>query len=156
VPRTGRQTLARFCLWILTTAVLISPAPSRAEQEAAADSRPTEETLGVPIYPSAEFLTSYDAGRGQSYYVFATHASFEEMVRYYAVVLDERGDRVFDWPATHVFETGRFREDRMAFPPSVTIKDFTWNGSPGYLAPTPEARQRYATVIQIVPPPRAE
>ena len=26
---------------------------------------PTDATLGLPIYPSAEFLSSYDAGRGQ-------------------------------------------------------------------------------------------
>src|SRR5690606_16213158 len=25
---------------------------------------PTEETLGLPIYPGATFITSYDAGRG--------------------------------------------------------------------------------------------
>lgn len=114
---------------------------------------PTDATLGVPIYPSAEFLTSYDAGQSQRYYVFGTHASFEEMVRYYSVVLDERGDRVFDQPGTHFFETGRFREDRMAFPPSVTVKDYTWNGSSGYLAPSAAGQQRYATVIQIVPAP---
>ncbi|HEY7058856.1 MAG TPA: hypothetical protein VH458_20125, partial [Vicinamibacterales bacterium] len=31
---------------------------------------PTEATLGVAIYPGAEFLASYDAGRGQRYYLF--------------------------------------------------------------------------------------
>ena len=153
MPSTGRRALARLCGWTVVAVVVTSPALSNG-QEAPTDGRPSEATLGVPIYPGADFLTSYDAGRGQSYYVFGTQTSFEEMVRYYAIVLDERGDRVFDWPATHVFETGRFREDEMAFPPSVTIKDFTWNGSPGYLAPTPTAQQRYATVIQIVPAPR--
>ena len=66
---------------------------------------------------------------------------------------DERGDEVFKAPATHVFEIGRFREESMAFPPGVTIKDYTWNGLDGYLDPTPGSTARYATVIQIVPPP---
>ena len=114
---------------------------------------PTETTLGVPIYPTAVYLTNYDAGRGQTYHIFGTDSTFEEMVRYYAVMLDEGGDSVFTAPAVHVFETGRFREDSMAFPPSVTIKDYTWNGSEGYLNPTPGGNERYRTIIQIVTPP---
>lgn len=112
--------------------------------------------MGAPVYPTAVYLTSYDAGRGQSYHIFGTNATFEEMVRYYSVVLDERGDTVFTAPAVHVFETGRFREDSMAFPPSVTIKDYTWNGSDGYLNPTPGGDERYQTVIQIVPAPAGQ
>jgi hypothetical protein len=73
------------------------------------------------------------------------------MVAYYSVVLDERGDRVFDVPATHIFEVGRFREEEMAFPPSVTIKDYTWNGSDGYLNPSGGEPDRFKTVIQVVP-----
>ena len=41
----------------------------------------------------------------------------------------------------------------MAFQPSVTVKDYTWNGSAGYLNPTPGASDRYPTIIQIVPTP---
>ena len=81
-----------------------TPAPTwTAETQQA----PTETMLGLPIYPNATFITSYDAGRGQRYYLFGTNSSFQEMVAYYAVVLDERGDRVFDAPATHMFEVGR-------------------------------------------------
>ena len=36
--------------------------------------------LGVPIYPGAQFIASYDAGRGQRYYLFGTNASFAEIV----------------------------------------------------------------------------
>jgi len=114
---------------------------------------PTEEMLGVPLYPTAQFITSYDAGRGQRYYLFGTNSAFEEMVRYYRVVLDERGNRVFDTPATHIFEVGRFREREMAFPPSVTIKDYTWNGSDGYLNPSGGEPERFRTIIQVVPVP---
>ena len=115
---------------------------------------PTEETLGFPIYPSASFLRSYDAGRGQRYFLFGTQSTFVDMVNYYRLLLDERGDRVFDAPATHIFEIGRFREESMAFPPGVTIKDYTWNGSEGYLHAGGEAgAERYPTIIQIVPAP---
>jgi hypothetical protein len=113
---------------------------------------PTEESLGFPIYPSARFLTSYDAGLGQRYFLFGTNTEFTDMVNYYRLVLDEGGDSVFDEPATHVFEIGRFREETMAFPPGITIKDYAWNGSEGYLNPTGETPgERFRTIIQIVP-----
>jgi len=114
---------------------------------------PTEETLGVPIFPNAVYLTSYDAGQDQTYHLFGTNSPFEEMVRYYTVVLDERGDSVFTAPPVHIFETGRFREESMAFQPSVTIKDYSWNNSEGYLDPKPNGNQRYRTIIQIVTAP---
>jgi hypothetical protein len=114
---------------------------------------PTETMLGLPIYPNATFITSYDAGRGQRFYLFGTNSSFQDMVAYYAVILDERGDLVFDAPATHMFEVGRYREDEMAFPPGVTVKDYAWNGSDGYLNPSGGEPARFRTVIQIVPVP---
>ena len=114
---------------------------------------PTEETLGVPIFPNAVYLTSYDAGQDQTYHLFGTNSPFEEMVRYYTVVLEERGESVFTAPPVHIFETERFREDSMAFQPSVTIKDYSWNDSEGYLDPKPNGDQRYRSVIQIVPAP---
>ena len=124
------------------------PAPTTGTEDA-----PSEATLGLPIYPNAQFISSYDAGRGQRFYLFGTNSSFQEMVSYYSVVLDERGDRVFDVPATHMFEVGRFREDEMAFPPGVTVKDYTWDGSDGYLNPTGGEPTRFRTVIQLVPAP---
>ena len=132
-------------------------APDQAGATEAIDAVPDEATLGVTIYPTAQYLTSYDAGRGQRFYLFGTNSSFQDMVRYYSVVLDERGDRVFDAPATHLFETVRFREERMAYRPGVTIKDYTWNGSEGYLNPTPGAGPgRFKTLIQIVTAPPGE
>jgi len=122
-------------------------------QAAGALEAPTEEMLGLPIYPSAQFITSYDAGRGQRFYLFGTNLNFQEMVSYYTLVLDERGNRVFDAPATHTFEVGRFRENEMAFPPGVTVKDYTWNGSDGYLNLTGEGPDRFKTIIQLVTQP---
>lgn len=140
------------------------PAPPRAAQPAptggpqapaptTADA-PTEAVLGVPLYPNAVFLRAYDAGRGQRYYLFGVATPFADLVTYYRNVLKERGNLVFEVPPTHVFEIGRFREETMAFPPSVTIKDFTFSGSAGYPSPTPGTQpDRFPTVIQIVPPP---
>lgn len=126
-------------------------AQAPATAQAGAVEAPTEETLGFPIYPAAQFITSYDAGRGQRYYLFGSDIGFENLVRYYRNLLRERGNRVFDEPPTHIFEVGRFRDREMAFPPSVTIKDYAWNGSEGYLDPA--GGGRFRTIIQIVPPP---
>ncbi len=115
---------------------------------------PNEATLGVPLYPNAQFLTSYDAGRGQRFYLFGVLLSFTDAVTYYRSTLKSRGDVLFESPPTHQFEIARFREDVMAFPPSVTIKDYTWGGSGGYPNPTPGAEPaRFPTVIQVVPSP---
>jgi hypothetical protein len=108
------------------------------------------------VYPTAQFLASYDAGRGQRYYVFGTTAAFADLVVYYRTQLGERGDLVFKEPATHMFEVGRFREESMAFPPGVTVKDWTSGGTAGYPNPKPGAEpQRFPTIIMIVPPPPA-
>ena len=75
---------------------------------------------------------------------------------YYRTQLDERGDLVFKEPPTHMFEVGRFREETMAFPPGVTVKDWTWGGSQGYPNPKLGAQPaRFPTIIMIVPPPPA-
>ena len=113
---------------------------------------PTEATLGVVIYPGAEFLSSYDAGRGQRYYLFGSNASFVEIVNYYKNVLKQKGELIYEEPAVHEFDIGRFKEETMAFPPSVTVKDYTWGGSAGYLNPKRgQQPARFKTIIQVVP-----
>jgi hypothetical protein len=117
---------------------------------------PTEATLGFPIYPTAQFIASYDAGRSQRYFVFGITTPYAEIVTYYRTVLKERGNEVFKEPPTYMFEVGRFREETMAFPPGVTIKDWTWGGSAGYPNPIPGAQpSRSTTIIMIVPVPPA-
>jgi hypothetical protein len=112
--------------------------------------------LGVPVYPGSQFLISYDAGRGQRYYLFGSTAPFTDVVTYYRNVLKQRGELVFDAPATHQFDIGRFREETMAFPPSVTVKEFRSQISEGYPNPRPGGQPaRFPTVIQIVPAPTA-
>ena len=132
-------------------------APADAQSAKADPNAPTAATLGVAVYPTAQFLASYDAGRGQRYYLFGTTASFAELVGYYKVQTKQDGDLVFKDPPTHMFTGGtlaRYREETMAFPPSVTVKDWTSGGSPGYPNPKIGAQpQRFPSVIMIVPPP---
>ena len=119
-------------------------------------SEPAPGSLGVPLYPAAQFITSYDAGRGQRYYLYGVTASYSDIVQFYKNTLRQRGDEVFEQPPVHQFDIGRFREETMAFPPSVTVKDYTWGGSAGYLVPKPGGTAlRYPTIIQIVPNPPA-
>lgn len=133
-----------------------APAPAQPTAAPGTEVPPTEAQLGFPIYPTAVYLRSYDAGRGQRYYIYGVGSPFAEMVNYYRNVLKEKGNLVFEVPATHVFEIGRFREETMAFPPGVTVKDYTFSGSAGYPNPRPgQQPERFPTLIQIVPPPAA-
>jgi len=159
-PRPGNAQPARTAP--ATPPQPASPVPATQPQPPAAvgsadPNAPTAESLGVAIYPTAQFLASYDAGRGQRYYLFGTTASFDELVGYYKVQTKQGGDLVFKDPPTHMFTGGtlaRFREETMAFPPSVTVKDWTSGGTAGYPNPKIGAQpQRFPTVIMIVPAP---
>lgn len=126
-------------------------APAAATAPAA---EPTAQSLGLPIYPAAQYLATYDAGRGQKYVLFGTTAAFAEIVTYYRTQLMDGGDQVFREPLTHTFDVGRFREETMVFPPGVTVKDWTWGGSKGYPNPRPNGQPaRFPTVIMLVPQP---
>ena len=115
---------------------------------------PSDATLGVTVYPTAQFLGSYDAGRGQRFYLYGTTASFTEMLAYYRTLLKQKGSPIFDAPAVYIFEIGKYDENQMAFPPSVTVKDYSGDGNGGYLNPRPGASpERFPTILQIVPPP---
>jgi hypothetical protein len=115
---------------------------------------PTEASLGVPIFPGAEFLMSFDATRGQRYYLFGSNSGFAEIVNYYKTALKQKGELIYEEPAIHQFDIGKFKEETMAFPPSVSVKDYTWGGSAGYLNPKRGQQPvRFKTIIQIVPVP---
>jgi hypothetical protein len=130
----------------------IRPAPTPAKPPAGPEAAPSEATLGVPIYPGAQFIASYDAGRGQRYYIFGSAGSFVDLVAYYRTVLKQKGELVYEVPATHEFDVGKYREETMAFPPGVTIKDYQSDISQGYPNPKPGAQPaRFPTLIQIVP-----
>jgi hypothetical protein len=127
----------------------VAPATSAAN---ANETAPTEAMLGVPIFPNAQFIASYNAGRGQRYYIFGTAGSFVDLVTYYRTTLKQRGELTYEVPATHEFDVGKFDEDKMAFPPGVVIKDFQSDVSQGYPNPKPGGQPaRFPTIIQIVP-----
>jgi hypothetical protein len=152
-PRPGAQAPAPVQAPPTTTPPTTAPptAPA-ARATAAAPDAPTEATLGVPIYPAAQFIASYDAGRGQRYYIFGSAAPFTDLVAYYRTTLKQKGEVVFEAPATYAFEVGRFREETMAFPPGVTIKDFQSAVSEGYPNPKPGGQPaRFRSIIQFVP-----
>lgn len=131
-----------------------APPPQPSGASAADPATPSESTLGFPVYPGAQFLASYDAGRGQRFYIFGATAPFAELVTYYRTQLREKGNLVFDEPPTQMFEVGKFNNDTMAFPPGVTIKDWTSGGSKGYPNPKPGAQPaRFPSIIMIVPAP---
>ena len=132
------------------TAPAIPTTPSAQASTPEAAQSPSQ--LGVQMYPGSQFLASYDAGRGQRYFLFGTTASFVDVVTFYRTVLKQKGDLIFDAPATHQFDIGRFREETMAFPPSVTVKEFQSQISQGYPNPRPNGQPaRFPTVIQVVP-----
>ena len=146
-PATGRPQTPR-------PATEEPPPPAAPASSMSGQDAPSEATLGFPIYPGSQFIASYDAGRGQRYYLYGSELPFVTLVKYYQSALKNRGTLVFDAPATHVFEIGRFREETMAFPPGVTVKDYTWNGSAGYMNPKRNAQPpRFPSIIQIVPGP---
>jgi len=131
-----------------------APAPPARPTAAVDPATPTEATLGFPIYPTSQFIASYDAGRAQRYYIFGSTAPFNDLVTYYRTQLKEKGNLVFQDPPTHMFEIGKFNDETMAFPPGVTIKDWTMGGSQGYPNPKPGAQPaRFPTLIMIVPAP---
>ena len=131
----------------------VTPVAAANQPEAA----PTEAFLGVPVYPGAQFLRSYDAGRGQRFYLFGSVAGFTELVTYYRNVLKQKGELVFDAPQTHEFDVGKYNEDTMAFPPGVTVKDFVSDVSEGFPNPKTGAQPaRFKSIIQIVAVPLKE
>ena len=137
-----------------------APVPQAPATTQPADpNAPSEATLGAAIYPSAQFLSSYDAGRGQRYYVFGVPSSFTEVVAYYQKQTGKNGDLVFKDPPTHQFfgePFARYRDETMVFPPGVTVKDWTAGGSPGYPNPRAGAQPaRFPTILMIVTPPPA-
>lgn len=118
--------------------------------------RPSDADLGyAPVYPAADYLDAFDAGHGQHYFLFGTNAAYADIVSYYKRVMKDSGREVFRTPAMQEFDLpGKFRDDAVAFPPSVVVKDYAWNGSEGYLFVDGTKEKRYKTIIQIVPPPK--
>jgi len=142
----------------------VQPAPAGTPPPSAQPATPTRPS-GAPAplkndapaevralaYPSADYLGAIDAGRGQRYYLFGTNTPYPDILMYYKNVLKNSGRELFKTPAMQQFDLGKYSEDTMAYPPSVVVKDYTWNGSEGYLHVDGVMEKRFRTVIQIVP-----
>jgi hypothetical protein len=132
------------------------PTPSRGSQPAqpSAASRGSQAPVlpsTVPVYPAAEYLDSFDAGSGQRYYLYGTNLPYADLVAYYRTVLKNGGRELYKTPGMWQFDLGRFQDD-MAYPPSIVVKDYFSENSPGYLFADGTSEKRYRTIIQIVPP----
>lgn len=128
-----------------------SPAQTSAMPPAAAPGQGGAPDLGgLPMYPNAVYLTSYDAGRGQRFHLYGVNLPYGEAVNYYRTALKQKGDELFQSPPTWQFDIARYREQDMAYPPTVTIKDYTWGGSAGYLNPKGGQPERFPTIVQVV------
>ncbi|MEZ5320015.1 MAG: hypothetical protein R2752_21620 [Vicinamibacterales bacterium] len=103
------------------------------------------------VYPGADYLQTFDAGQGQKYFLFGTNLGYDEVVQYYKNLMRNGGDRISEEPNMQRFDLGDFDSRAMAYPPSVVVKDYTWNGQEGYLFVDGTTPKRYRTVIQIVP-----
>ncbi len=128
------------------------PSPSTAPG-AQASPAPDAALAGLPLFPNAEFLESYDAGQGQRYYLYGTKAPFDEVVTHFRTALRSSGRQLYRTPAIQQFDLGRFDDNQMVFPPSVVVKDYASQPGGGYLFVRDAAEQRFRTIIQIVPPP---
>ena len=94
---------------------------------------------------------------GQRYFLFGTTATYSQVMAFYRGALKSKGEEVFDIPPIWTFDIGRYREQTMVYPPSVTVRDHAAGPGRGYLHAAGGAEgQRYATVIQIVPPAPGE
>ncbi len=129
-------------------------AAAASTPEAQPPQAPLDAALGAPMYPAAVFLETIDAGKGgQQYHLYGTDAPYVDIVNYFKTTLKQGGRTIFQAPAMHQFELGRFQEQTMAYPPSIVVKDYLWNGSEGYLHAAGTTQKRYRTIIQVVPAP---
>lgn len=128
-----------------------APASAAAAKPAPAAVPSGPSLPGVPLYPTAEYLETVDAGSGQHYYLYGTDVPFADIVSYYRTVMKNGGREIYRTPAMHQFDLGRFNEERMVYPPSVVVKDYSGTTTPGYLHVVGTTEKRFRTVIQIVP-----
>ena len=159
-----RSALAVTALLVATSAYAQDPPRPRPFPGAGAPSTQTPQqqnqhppatqdpALGLPMYPGAQLLTTYDAGPGQKVYVYGTSAAYPTVVEFFKTALKERGRALFGGPM-HQFDLGRYRRETMTLQPALTVKDYTWNGREGYVHVSGRQVIKYPTVIQIVPAP---
>lgn len=146
-----------LALAMLSSVAVGGKAPSATQvpkpfPEAGARQTTAPDPTGMPVYPAAQFLETFDAGKGQQFHLYGTDVAYAEIVAYYKNTLKNNGRVLFQGPLMHQFDLGRFDDNTMAYPPSVVVKDYSWDGSEGYLHVSGTTSTRYKTIIQIVLP----
>ena len=122
-------------------------APAVAQDGGTVDPR----LAGVPIYPGAELLSSFDGGRGQWVFTFGSDMPFSDITAYYKAQLRSSGTEVFRAPLMQQFDLGQFKAETMTYRPGVVVKDYSSPDSQGYLHVAGTSEKRFRSVIQIVP-----
>src|SRR5512138_69700 len=69
----------------------LAPAVAPSAPRPADPNAPRPEDVVFPVYPAAQFLGAYDAGRGQRYILYGTTGGFAEIVAYYRTQLNDKG-----------------------------------------------------------------
>jgi hypothetical protein len=129
-----------------------TPAPAGAAAPAARDAGPDDPRLrGVPVYPGAAFLQSFDLGAGQWLFMFGTNDLYGSVVTFYKGQIGKSTELSKNTPSIQQFDLGPFDAGRMPQRPSVIVKDFTWPDPAGYLHVSGTAETRYKTIIQVIP-----
>ena len=132
-----------------STAKPATPAPAMpASPQDGANVDP--RLAGVPIYPGAELLSSFDTGRGQWVFTLGTDMPYSDIVAYYKSQMRASGTELFKAPPMYQFDLGQFRSETMTYRPGVVVKDYSTD-SQGYLHVVGTTEKRFRTVIQIVP-----
>jgi len=86
-----------------------------AGDEGAGELTPQKPRSGCRFFPGAQFITSYDAGRGQRYYIFGTAGVVCRTRGLLSDRAQQKGELVYEVPATHEFDVGKYREETMGF-----------------------------------------
>jgi hypothetical protein len=106
----------------------------------------------VKMPATADYLESFDTGKGQRYYLFGSNDAYADVVAYFKTQIRGGSRELFKTPGMFWFDLpGRVSES--SFPPSVVVKDYTWGTLDGYLFVDGASSRRYKTIIQIVPAP---
>jgi hypothetical protein len=129
------------------------PAAGTPAQSTPAPATPAADPrlAGIPLFPGAQLLASYDAGRGQQQFLYGTNTPYADVVAFYRTQMKSNGRELFRTPPMQQFDLARFQESTMAYQPSVVVKDYGYLDAPGYLHVTGTTETRYKTIIQIVP-----
>jgi hypothetical protein len=69
-------------------------------------------TIGAPVYPGAQYVDSFDAGKGQRFCLFGTDAGYADIVEYYKRTMKTGNREIFRTPGVWQFDLGRFRKRR--------------------------------------------